>query len=225
MTTIHSTPRNTHFCVLLDRSGSMEAIRTDVVGGFNAFLAEQASAGDDARMTLVQFDGQDPNEVIVDHKRLGRVSSLTLGTFVPRGNTPLLDATAEIIDRAARRERRRARAGKPAEEIVVVTITDGQENASRRWTRDAVKNLISQKEREGWTFVFLSADLNAYDDAAALGYDVRSVQAWAPTPAGAAAAFKDVSRAARSRREKVVACAPYDKDDFFEGQKEAEKLI
>src|SRR5580765_2982032 len=105
------TPRS-HFYVLLDRSGSMESMRADVIGGFNNLLAEQQADGPDARLTLVQFDSQDPHEVLTDALRINRVRPLSERTFVPRGGTPLLDATGRIITKAAVREDQRATLGK-----------------------------------------------------------------------------------------------------------------
>ncbi len=123
---------HTHIYFLLDRTGSMNPMVDDVVGGFNTFLAEQRAEGDDARMTLVQFDSQDPFEVMTDAVSLAKVPELTVATFQPRGMTPLLDATGDLIAHAAERVEKRNEAGKKPESIVVVTFTDGEENASHR---------------------------------------------------------------------------------------------
>src|SRR3954468_23703297 len=96
-------PGRSHNNLRLDRPGSMEGIRDDVIGGFNAFIAEQRADGDDARVTLVQFDAHDPSEVLVDPRRLSAVRTLSQTTFVPRGATPLLDATGLLVARADER--------------------------------------------------------------------------------------------------------------------------
>ncbi len=211
-----------HFYLLLDRSGSMESMRADVIGGFNNLLAEQQSDGPDARITVVQFDSQDPQEVIIDAKRITAAKPLDNATFVPRGGTPLLDATGRIITRASVREQERKVLGKRAEAVTVVTITDGMENQSREYTRQQVAALLKDKEAAGWSFVFLGAGFDAYAEAGAIGHDPRSVQAWAPDGAGAAAAFTSVSDAMLARRQKLRVGAPYVAADFFEGQKDAE---
>lgn len=211
-----------HLYVLLDRSGSMASMAADVVGGFNGLLADQQAAGDDARLTLVQFDSGDPQEVLVDARRIGKVRALRPGDFQPRGGTPLLDATGRLIARATEREERRRRAGKPAEAIVIVTITDGEENQSREHTRDGIRRLVSAKQAQGWTFVFLGAGLDAYAEARAIGIDPRSTQAWAPDGAGVRAAMSAVSAGMVQRRSKLRAGAPVKADDFFEGDKPAE---
>ena len=211
-----------HVYVLLDRSGSMASMAADVVGGFNGLLADQQAAGSDARLTLVQFDSADPQEVLVDAKRIDRVAPLRPGDFQPRGGTPLLDATGRLIARAADREDRRRRAGKRPEAIVVVTITDGEENQSREHTRDGIRRLVQAKQAQGWTFVFLGAGLDAYAEARAIGVDPRSTQAWAPDGGGARAAMAAVSQSMVERRAKLRVGAPVRADDFFEGAKTAE---
>jgi len=201
----------------------MSSIADDVVGGLNAFLADQREAGPDARLTLVQFDGQDPNEVILDGTPIARVPPLAPEEYQPRGNTPLLDATGLLAARAAEEQAVRTAAGEPVEDIVFVTITDGHENASREFTLDDVRKLIADKEERGWTFVFLSAALDAYGEAMALGYDRRSVQGWAGDKAGAALMFHSLSASATERRRKLASSESFDRGDFFEGEKPAEE--
>lgn len=213
---------HTHIYFLLDRTGSMNPMVDDVVGGFNTFLAEQRAEGDDARMTLVQFDSQDPFEVIADAVRLAKVPELTAATFQPRGMTPLLDATGELIAHASKRVEMREDAGKKPESIVVVTFTDGEENASHRFTAATIKELVADKEALGWTFVFLGAGLDAYGESRGIGYSDGSVQAWAPDGVGVSAAMISTSKAMSSHRSKVRRGERVDSKDFFEGDKEAE---
>jgi hypothetical protein len=207
-----------HLFVLLDRSGSMEAIRAEVVGGFNAFVAGQQVNGADARLTLVQFDTQDLAETVVDDVPIRQVRPLTRARFQPRGGTPLLDATAHLIARA----RAAVADGPDGGQVVVVTITDGLENASREFTRADVRELIGEREAAGWTFVYLSAGLDAYDDATSFGYAPGSVQAWAPDAEGATLAFASLDVAVSGLRSKVRLAAPVDRHAVFEGHKPAE---
>lgn len=204
-----------HLYVLLDRSGSMASMADDVIGGFNTLLAEQQADGNDARMTLVQFDGTDPQEVITDAVPIAEMTELDSATFVPRGNTPLLDATGILLGRAAARVAQRTADGLPAEEIVVVSITDGHENASREYTLAAVSQLIAAHTAAGWTFVFLGAALDVYGEAGGLGYDLRSVQAFAPDGRGSTAAWASLSRATSAKRDLIRRAVEHDKGDFF----------
>lgn len=214
---------STHFYVLLDRSGSMSSIADDVVGGLNTFVATQRETEPDARLTLVQFDGQDPHEVVLDATPISRVPPLPREAYQPRGNTPLLDATGLLAALATEEQAVRKAGNEPVEDVVFVTITDGHENASREFTLDDVRKLIKDLESRGWTFVFLSAALDAYGEAADLGYDARSVQSWAPDEGGAALAFSSLSESAIKRRHKRVQGVSFDRGDFFEGEKPAEE--
>ncbi len=211
-----------HIYLLLDRSGSMESMRGDVVGGFNQFLAEQQAQGPDARITLVQFDSQDPQEVLVDARGIRRARPLTIDTFVPRGGTPLLDATGRLIARASIREAERRLLGKRHEDITFVTITDGEENMSQEYTRDAIRRLVADKQAQGWSFVFLGAGLDAYGEARSLGYDPRSVQAFAPDATGARVSFANMSAAVARKRAYLRRGEAFDNADFWEGDKAAE---
>jgi Mg-chelatase subunit ChlD len=217
------TTLTNHIYVLLDRSGSMESMRADVIGGFNNLLAEQQADGHDARMTLVQFDSQDPHEVLTDAAKIDRVRPLTEATFVPRGGTPLLDATGRLITKASVREDQRKTLRKRPEIITVITITDGEENQSHEFSRADILRLVKDKEAKGWSFVFLGAGLDAYAEAGGMGYDPRSVQAFAPDGAGAGLAFSAVSAAMVDKRARVRRSEAFDPQDFFKGDKAAEE--
>lgn len=212
-----------HLFVLLDRSGSMGSIADDVIGGFNRLLADQQADGPDARMTLVQFDGEDPHEVVADAIPIREMTPLDHSTFVPRGTTPLLDATGRLLARATQRAKTIENAGEVAEEIVIVSITDGHENASHELSLSGVRRMIEDRKRDGWTFVFLSAADDVYGEAGGLGYDQRSSQSFAASPDGANLAFDTLSSATKNMRGKVRRSEQFDKGDFFEGNKPAEE--
>lgn len=215
-----NTAPKLHLYVLLDRSGSMASMAAEVVEGFNGLLAEQATAGGAAaRMTFVQFDSEDPQEVIADAIPLPEVAPLSLATFAPRGGTPLLDATGRLIGTAMTREKIVG----GTESIVFATITDGFENASREFKLDGIKKLVEDRTAAGWTFVFLGADPSAYGEAERLGYDRRSTQHFAPDGAGARAAWSELGRGLSNRRQKLAMRQPYDAGDFFEGEKAADE--
>lgn len=212
-----------HLYVLLDRSGSMASMAEQVVAGFNKLLADQQADGHDARMTLVQFDSQNPLEVLASAVPIAEVVPLTHDTFEPRGGTPLLDSTGRLIGKAAGRAADLAASASPAEQILFVTITDGEENQSCEFSRQQVCDLVQDKREQGWTFVFLGAGLDAYAEAGGLGYSAGSVQSWAPDGTGAAMAFDSLSRKTRDYRAglRVHGLAPRN-EDFFEGDKPAE---
>ena len=200
---------------LLDRSGSMQSIASDVVGGFNQFFAEQRAQAGQLRVTVVQFDNEAPDEVLIDRADVANVVDLDAHRYKPRGMTPLFDAIDLLLDRAERA------GGSPTDQLVVV-FTDGLENASHRASREGVFAHIARLKDAGWTFVFLGANQDSYASGHALGYDPRSVQNFAATPDGTRRAFDSLCRASRSMRGKLAASMPVDKGDFFEGTKEAE---
>lgn len=216
-------PRTVHFYILLDRSGSMESMRADVIGGYNNLLREQRAAHGDARITLVQFDSQNPQETLLEAARLADARDLDQDTFVPRGGTPLLDATARLIETARGRASTRKALGRSTEEIVFVTVTDGEENQSTRYRLEHVRRLVEAGKADGWNFVYLGAGLDAYGDAARLGYDHGSVQAWKADGEGAGKMWGSVSRAATQLRNDVNAGVSFDKAAYFRGIKEAEE--
>lgn len=211
----------THLYVLLDRSGSMAAIKPEVIEGFNGFLVGQQRSGADARLTLVQFDTINPAETVIDDIPIAEVRPLAWHDFEPRGGTPLLDATGMLIGRARMRSELRAAEGR-AEDVVFVTITDGEENASRELTRHRLKAILAEREQAGWTFVYLSAGLDAYADAASFGYRAASIQTFAPDAEGAGLAFGSLDTAvARLRDDKRAGRAP-SPAGVWQGDKPAE---
>lgn len=204
-----------HIYFVLDRSGSMSSIANDVVGGFNAFLAEQKAQPGKCRLTLVQFDTGDFHEVIHDAVKIGDVPDLTHATFVPRGGTPLLDAEGWVLNRAIEREKARAEAGKKAEAVLFVTYTDGYENASREWTKDALSAAKAKAEERGWTFTYLGAGHDAYGQASTIGTNVASVQSFDATSAGVNAAYGSLTHATKGLRSAAARGQRVASVDFY----------
>jgi Mg-chelatase subunit ChlD len=204
---------------LLDRSGSMQSIADDVVGGFDTFFAEQRKGEGTATVTLVQFDGQDPHEVLVDARPIEQVRSIA-GRFVPRGNTPLYDAIGRLLARA---ERHLASGGDPADQLVVI-LTDGHENASREFTVEHINARIADLRRAGWTFVFLGANQDSYDTGGRLAMAAGSTANFAASPAGVAASYGGLSRAVGEFRRKGRAQRVAEEGEFWGGVKESEEV-
>jgi Mg-chelatase subunit ChlD len=215
----------THVALLLDRSGSMAPLVSDVIGGVNQFLTEQRAQGNDVRVSIVQFDSNDPQEVKVWGAPISEVGALTTADFQPRGGTPLLDATGLLIGRVKVDAQARVAAGLAEEDVVFVTVTDGEENQSREFTLAQVKALVETQTASGWTFVFLSAGLNAYGDAAAMGFDASNSQAWDRRGDNTRMAFDSVSKGMTNLREKKRRGMSTGNVDFFETGKDAEENI
>lgn len=150
--------------VLLDRSGSMEEIRDDVIGGFNAFLAKIGGDAGTTLVTLTQFDSVSV-DVLCDGMPAREVLPLTHDTFEPRGTTPLFDALGSTLALTEERVRRLGWTGS----VMFVIITDGHENASTEWTRERVFARVKQMEESGWAFLYMGAHADAYDQASGIG--------------------------------------------------------
>jgi Mg-chelatase subunit ChlD len=138
---------------LLDRSGSMETCRDDTIGGFNSFVKDQAVIG--GKLTLIQFDHE--IQTTYTNVELKDIVPLTTETFKPRGSTALLDAIGEVIK------------SPKCTHPVVIILTDGQENSSTKFTKAHIKDLIEQKTKDGWTFMYLGANQDAFAEAGSMG--------------------------------------------------------
>lgn len=202
----------THITIVLDRSGSMESIRDDIIGGFNIFLKKQQDMGA-ATLTLVQFDTEDSYEVIHSFKAIASIPRLDAATYVPRGGTPLLDAMGRTITNLDGWLNSQGEADRP-EQIVVVFITDGQENSSREYHLEQVRKMIDGKKKAGWQFVFLSADLDAVHESAAMGVCHRQSMSFDKNQMGTRAVFSSLSDkicSYRSMEAKEVVFSPEDR--------------
>ncbi len=157
----------TELVFILDRSGSMAGLDTDTVGGFNGMIAKQKQQEGEAFVTTVLFD----NEIETLHDRipLTEVPEMTEKEYFVRGCTALIDAIGtsirhvETIHKYARKE------DVPAHTLFVIT-TDGLENASRRFSSAEVKKMIERKkEKDGWEFLFIGANIDAVETARHMG--------------------------------------------------------
>lgn len=196
-----SEARPVHIYFVLDRSGSMTSIQSDVIGGLNRFVDEQKATPGKCRFTFVQFDNYDPHELIHDAVKIAEVPTFESGDFQPRGMTPLLDAEGWTINRAIDREKSRKAAGKKPESILFVTFTDGLENASREWTFEALSaaKKAAEEERQ-WAFTYLGVGHDAYGQSAAIGTHHAATQSFAATSKGVSASLAAASRATRHYR-------------------------
>ena len=154
----------THLYFLLDRSGSMQSIKSDIEGGFTAFVEEQRKGAGECLASLAQFD--DVYEVVYTDKPVADVPPLDLH---PRNSTALHDAMGWLISAAGEKLAALPEAERPGT-VVVAIMTDGLENASREWHGPAIKSLVElQTKQYGWTFLYMGADQDAVEVGAGLG--------------------------------------------------------
>ena len=206
-------PERTLIAVLLDRSGSMESIKSDTEGGFNAFVGEQRNELGDAKVTLAQFDTE--YEVVYAHKPIAEVPPLQLQ---PRGRTALYDALGRLITDMGAELAALPEPERPGH-VIVVIMTDGLENASVEWTHEAVSAAIKRQETEySWYFVFLGANMDAVAVGRRMGFDADRTITYEASEDGVASAMSSTTAyVSRQRRTRVGMAAA----GFSEADREA----
>lgn len=202
-----TNPDLTLIGVLVDRSGSMESMRSDMEPALRRFLKNQKGLPGRCQVTLAQFDNV--YEQVWTLRDIAEVEDYEL---VPRNMTALLDATGRFITDVGAELARRGDADRPAK-VVIVVITDGLENASTEWTRDSVRALVTrQREKYSWEFVFLGANFDAIAEAGRLGVPMRSALTF--DARRSARALNSMDRhIARLRRTGESAFSDEDRDD------------
>jgi len=157
----------TELVFVLDRSGSMAGLEEDTIGGFNGMLEKQKKEGVNALVSTVLFDTV--NEVIHDRIPVYEVVELTEKEYYVRGATALLDALGSAINHIGNIHKYAREEDRPKATLFVI-ITDGQENSSSKFTYKAVKKLVErQKEKYGWEFIFIGANMDAVKEASKYG--------------------------------------------------------
>jgi uncharacterized protein YegL len=179
--------------LLVDRSGSMESIRTDMEGGIKTLLKEQSAEAGTCLVTIAQFDTEYDllfNAVPVDE----------LGDYrlVPRGATALLDAIGKTIGDV--KERLASLPAKKQPDVVFAVVTDGLENSSMEWTRDQVLSAVKDRVDAGWAFTFLGADQDAIQEGERLGLEAAGSLTYGKSRTGAAGAMRSLSRSMSRKR-------------------------
>lgn len=184
-------PNLTHLYFLLDRSGSMDSIKTDTEGGYNAFMAEQRATPGECRVTLAQFDNE--YEEVYRDVPVADVPPLHLQ---PRGTTALLDSIGRLVNEAGARLAARPEHERPGV-VIVGIMTDGHENASRELGHAQVKAMIERQTREfGWQFLYLGADQDAIEVGASIGVAAEQAMTYSRGRVGAmmAATSRNIGR-------------------------------
>ena len=157
----------TELVMILDRSGSMGGLESDTIGGYNGMLKKQRETEGEVLVSTVLFD--DRTEVLYDRVPLDQMPQMTEKDYYVRGCTALLDAVGGAIRHIANVHRYAREEDRPEKTIFVIT-TDGLENASREYTYSRVKQMVErQKEKYGWEFLFLGANIDAVETAGRFG--------------------------------------------------------
>ena len=191
----------TELVFILDRSGSMSGLEDDTIGGFNAMIEKQKAESGEAFVSTVLFD----NESVVLHDRVDiqKVEPMTRNDYWVRGCTALLDAVGGAIHHIGNVHKYAREEDRPEKTLFVIT-TDGMENASRKYSYNRLKKMIErQKEKYGWEFIFLGANIDAAKEAARFGIGADHAANYHADTMGTAVIYEAVNEAvccARSAR-------------------------
>lgn len=192
----------TEMVFILDKSGSMSGLETDTIGGFNSMIEKQKKEEGEALVSTVLFS--DESHVIHDRVDLQKIEPMTDRQYYVGGCTALIDAIGGAIHHIGNVHKYAREEDRPEHTIFVIT-TDGMENASRHYTSDKVKSMVQrQKEKYGWEFLFLGANIDAVETAARFGINENRAVNFCNDAQGQALNYSEVSEAVRI----VRGCAP-----------------
>jgi uncharacterized protein YegL len=183
----------TEIVYILDRSGSMGGLEADTIGGFNAMMEKQKKTGEKALVSTVLFD--DRSEVIHDRVPIDKIEKMTDKQYYVRGCTALLDAVGGAIRHIGNVHKYIRQEDRPDNTLVVIT-TDGMENASSRYSREQVENMVKhQQEKHGWEFIFIGPNIDACDEARKFGISKERAVNYVCDEIGTANVYAGISRA------------------------------
>ena len=156
----------TELVFLLDRSGSMAGLEKDTIGGFHSMLSKQKDLPGEALVSTVLFDHE--TEILHDRVPLSSLEPMGEKDYWVRGSTALMDALGGAISHIEAVHRHIKEEDRPLKTMFIIT-TDGMENASRRYTADQVRKMVTAREEEGWEFLFLGANIDVVETARRYG--------------------------------------------------------
>ncbi len=184
---------------ILDRSGSMRSLAEDTIGGYNSFLEKQRNESGTAEVTTVLFD--DKYEKIVDSVDLAEAPEMTSKEYYARGMTALLDAVGRTInDTLGKMEKDNICPEK--RRVLFLIMTDGKENDSKEYNKEAVKSLIKGTTEEyGWNYVFMGANIDSVAEAESIGINADHAMDYKHDSAGIADSFSRMDAAVTEMRE------------------------
>lgn len=208
----------THIIFIVDRSGSMKNIANDMIGGYNEFIKKQRETPTECFVSFYQFD--DVYEKVFERVALQDVRDLDCNTYVPRNMTALYDAMGRTIDEYGQYLGNLSEEERP-ERILVVTITDGLNNASNQFVlKDVQQRVQHQTEKYGWDFVFLGSNIDAWDTGSSIGVSASSTLQFANVGGSVRNAFNSLSDNATQYRASATKCAYTFKKEDLDAQEE-----
>ena len=188
----------TELVMILDRSGSMSGLESDTIGGYNSMLKRQKETEGEVLVSTVLFD--DRSEVLYDRVPLEKLPQMTDKEYYVRGCTALLDAVGGAIHHIGNVHKYAREEDRPEKTIFVIT-TDGMENASREYSYDRGRQMVErQKEKYGWEFIFLGANIDAIATAGRFGISADRAANYHSDHEGTALNYEVLADAVREMR-------------------------
>ena len=188
----------TELVFIIDRRGSMQGLEADTIGGFNSMVEKQKSEEGECLVSTVLFD--DVSEVIHDRVKLEDIKPMTRKDYYVRGCTALIDAIGGAIHHIGNVHKYARTEDVPKNTLFVIT-TDGMENASHIYSSDKVKKMIEkQKEKYGWEFIFIGANIDSVETAARIGIGADRAVNYVHDDEGTRIMYDTVARAASGLR-------------------------
>lgn len=176
---------------VLDRSGSMAVCLDGTISGFNEYITKLKNDKFKYVFSLVTFDTVS-RDVMYSQVPIEKVEKLTDKTFIPRGGTPLLDTIGKTInDNCA------------SKDLLFIIMTDGEENASKEFTKENIKALIAGREKQGWTFVYLGANQDAWQVGESFGAKAGNIATYSSSNKGTTKAFTHLAKMSNNRGEEL----------------------
>ena len=189
----------TELVFILDKSGSMSGLEKDTIGGFNSMLDQQRKVDGECVITTVLFDNR--YELLHDRIDIRAVQPITGKEYFVGGSTALLDAIGKTIHKIGAVQKNTTEDYR-AEKVMFVIITDGEENASRHYSSMQIREMIQrQKERYGWEFIFLGANIDAMETAGRFGIDADRAVDYVPDGEGTELNYRMMSETVATFRE------------------------
>ena len=181
---------------VLDRSGSMCSYEQEAIDGFNDFVDGQQQVPGEAELTLCLFDDN------IDHPMNGvdikDASHLDRGSYRLGGLTAMLDAIGKTMGEMMIRHSKEGHPGR----VIMVILTDGEENASKEYNFEVVKEMIERaKAVYKWEFIIIGVGVNAEKIAQSIGVEECCALPESATRGGVRRAFAESTRSVGEFRE------------------------
>ena len=211
----------TELVFILDRSGSMAGLESDTIGGFNSMIEKQKKEDTPCYVSTILFSGQ--SEVLHDREKLEEIKPMTDRDYVVGGCTALIDAIGGAIHHIGNIHKY-ARPEDVPEHTMFVITTDGQENTSYKYTSEQVKKMIElRREKYGWEFLFIGANIDAVETAARYGIDKDRAVNYNADGEGTYILYESVAKAVRNVRASAPLGADWSEEINADYQRRGKK--